>query len=106
MKIRVENITEVHEYPHLRNILKEWVPELKVFGILLREEGIKDTMFGRREELGDNCFLNEEKQVMYKPHVDIHLNNKRCRTKFFETEQEMKDFVTELTAKKEGWIDV
>lgn len=50
-------------------------------------------------------FVCRDKKVFYKPHLEIKMSNGEVYEKYFETEQELKDFMESDIMKEVKWIN-
>lgn len=50
------------------------------------------------------CFVCKKEEVYYKPHIEIRMSDGSCRTKYFETKEELEVFMQTDEMKNITWI--
>lgn len=98
------------EYPYY---YFTYLPEIRVFGILFTKKGFyeRNRPLGKwylidEEKLKKLNFIIKDKKIFYKNHIEIRMSNDRVITKFFETIDEINNYVLEIKKFNNSWIEL
>jgi len=100
MRINPNQICSIRVHEQLAHRFFVFYEEKKFLGLTTRKEGFYYTALFENnyytneviEELYPNCFIGGM-SVFYRPHIEVHMSNKQIHTKYFESIDEMHEFL-------------
>lgn len=111
-KLNVGQICSVTSYMNLYCKYYTYKEEKKLLFFTIRKEGFywRMALHGHEymtveqiEKSGQ--FVCRDKKVFYKPHLEIQMSSGNVYEKYFETVQELKDFMESDIMKEVKWIN-
>lgn len=110
--INIDQICEISTHPKRRNRNYRYRPQGKNWWGKVLMERLEDTFYGGEsyeidEFLKKNKnFIFEDNVVYYKPHIKMYLTNRNIETKYFETVDEMDEFLNAELKEKLNLINI
>jgi len=110
-KINTSQICSVKSYVNLVNERYRWKPEIAFLGVVFREEGyyyrtIGEEFMSIKEIEKTGYYTCRDQKVYYKPHLEIKMSDGKVRVVYFNTEQQLVDFMEQDQMKMINWVDI
>lgn len=107
IKLNVKHISKISVIEKLQDTNYEWLTEGRFLGFLTRTEGMYYTSWGSSDLTNTEHLRHryvEDKQVFYKPHIEIITTDGKTTTFWFDTMREIVDFLNKEEFKEATWI--
>lgn len=100
--INTEGITSIKVYPKRVNINYTWKEQFKLWFLIFVHEGFYNYNGTHLENFvpapDENIYV-EGHWVFFKPHIVVDLNNRTDRRKYFNTMEELNEFISQFLNK-------
>ena len=108
-KLNIQQICSVRSYLKAENDNYEY-RKAKRFLFWKSEEGFYQYFFGdkviTKSEIESKGHLYVEgEKVFYKPHIEIRMSNQTFHCKYFDTKEQLFDFMEQAEMKNVNWIN-
>lgn len=116
MKINKSNVNQICSIKSIINKTYKWYvykKAKKFFGMLYQKEGFYwtysisgDIWQSIEEILTDKRLLCIDNKIYFKPHLEIKMSNGDVVAKYFETENDLMEFMESDIMKDVNWINI